>query len=55
MGTVKGRYKVRVVDLPAMLRQRRRQRLLLKIDVEGEEMRIIPVIRRVASGGRCLF
>jgi FkbM family methyltransferase len=42
LGTPRGRYTVRVVDLPAMLSQRRPERLLLKLDVEGEEARIIP-------------
>ena len=41
-GKPRGRYTVRVVDLPAMLAQRRPERLLLKLDVEGEESRIIP-------------
>ena len=41
-GSPKGRYTVRIVDLPAMLSQRRPERLLLKLDVEGEEARIIP-------------
>jgi hypothetical protein len=43
-GAPKGRYTVRVVDLPAMLSQRRPERLLLKLDVEGEEIRIIPAL-----------
>lgn len=37
-------YTVRVVDLPKMLSQRRPERLLLKLDVEGEEARIIPAL-----------
>jgi FkbM family methyltransferase len=41
-GAPSGRYTVRVVDLPAMLAQRRPERLLLKLDVEGEETRLIP-------------
>jgi FkbM family methyltransferase len=40
-GAPRGRYTVHVVDLPAMLLQRRPERLLLKLDVEGEEARII--------------
>jgi FkbM family methyltransferase len=43
-GVPRGRYAVRLVDLPAMLSQRRPERLLLKLDVEGEETRIIPAL-----------
>lgn len=35
---------MRVVDFPAMLSQRRPERVLLKLDVEGEEARIIPAL-----------
>jgi FkbM family methyltransferase len=42
LGAPRGCYTVRVVDLSAMLSRRRPQRLLLKLDVEGEEARIIP-------------
>jgi FkbM family methyltransferase len=43
-GAPRGRYAVHVVDLPAMLLQRRPERLLLKLDIEGEEARIIPAM-----------
>jgi FkbM family methyltransferase len=44
LGEPKGRYSVRVIDLAAMLSQRRPERLLLKLDVEGEEIRIVPTL-----------
>jgi FkbM family methyltransferase len=55
LGTVRARYTVRVVDLPAMLRQRRPQRLLLKMDVEGEEIRIIPALFDVLPREAAVF
>jgi FkbM family methyltransferase len=52
-GPAKGRYIVRLIDLPAALSRRRPERLLLKLDVEGEETHIIPalfdVLPRVAA------
>jgi FkbM family methyltransferase len=44
LGTPMGRYAVRVIDLAALLSQRRPERLLLKLDVEGEETHIIPTL-----------
>jgi FkbM family methyltransferase len=44
LGQPRGRYAVRVVDLAAMLSQRQPERLLLKLDVEGEEIHIIPTL-----------
>ena len=44
VGEPRGCYAVRVIDLAARLSQRRPQRLLLKLDVEGEEIRIIPTL-----------
>jgi FkbM family methyltransferase len=44
LGEPRGRYAVRVIDLAAILAQRRPERLLLKLDVEGEEIRIIPTL-----------
>src|SRR5262249_51144247 len=44
LGAPSGCYTVRIVDLPAMLSQRRPERLLLKLDIEGEETHIIPAL-----------
>ena len=44
LGEPGGRYAVRVIDLAAMLSQRQPVRLLLKLDVEGEEIHIIPTL-----------
>jgi FkbM family methyltransferase len=41
-GPPKGCYTVRLVDLPAMISHRRPRQLLLKLDIEGEEVHIIP-------------
>jgi FkbM family methyltransferase len=54
-GTPGGRYTVPVVDLPAMLSQRRPERLLLKLDVEGEETRIIPALFEVLPRETAIF
>jgi FkbM family methyltransferase len=52
----KGRYStVRLINLPAVLRQRRSERLLLKLDVEGEETRIIPVLLDVLPRKAAIF
>ncbi len=48
-------YTVRVVDLPAMLLQRRSERLLLKLDVEGEESHIIPALFDVLPREAAVF
>ena len=50
-----GRYSVRLVDLPAVLRQRRPERLLLKLDVEGEETHIIPALFDVLPRKAAVF
>jgi FkbM family methyltransferase len=44
LGKPGGCHAVRVIDLAAMLSQRRPERLLLKLDVEGEEIHIIPTL-----------
>jgi FkbM family methyltransferase len=49
------RYSVRLIDLPAMLLERRPERLLLKLDVEGEEARIIPALFDVLPQETALF
>jgi hypothetical protein len=54
-GAPRSRYTVRVVDLPAMLSQRRPERLLLKLDVEGEETRIIPALFDVLPREAAVF
>jgi FkbM family methyltransferase len=51
----KGRYTVRLIDLPMVLRQRRSERLLLKLDVKGEEARIIPVLFDVLPREAAIF
>jgi len=43
-GQSAGQYTVKVVNLLEILRQRNPQRLLLKLDVEGEETKILPVL-----------
>lgn len=43
-GAPGGRYTVRVIDLPAMLLRRRPERLLVKLDAEGEETHVIPAL-----------
>ena len=55
LGAPKGRYTVQVVDLPAMLSQRRPERLLLKLDVEGEETHIIPALLDVLPREAAVF
>jgi FkbM family methyltransferase len=55
LGAPRGRHTVRVVDLPAVLSQRRPERLLLKLDVEGEETRIIPVLFDVMPRESAVF
>jgi FkbM family methyltransferase len=55
LGQPRGRYAVRVVDLAAMLSQRRPDRLLLKLDVEGEETRIIPALFDVLPREAAVF
>lgn len=50
-----GRYTVRLVDLPAVLQQRRPERLLLKLDVEGEETHIIPALFDVLPREAAIF
>ena len=55
LGAPRGRYTVRVVDLPSMLSQRRAERLLLKLDVEGEEARIIPALFDVLPRQSAVF
>jgi FkbM family methyltransferase len=55
LGAPRGRYTVRVVDLPAMLSRRRPERLLLKLDVEGEEFRIIPELFDVLPRESAVF
>ena len=54
-GAPGGHYSVRVVDLPATLSQRRPKRLLLKLDVEGEENRIIPALFDVLPREAAVF
>jgi FkbM family methyltransferase len=54
-GAPRGRYTVRVVDLPAILSQRRPERLLLKLDIEGEETRIIPALFDVLPQEAAVF
>ena len=54
-GAPRGRYTVRVVDLPAVLSQRRPERLLLKLDVEGEETCIIPALFDVMPRESAVF
>jgi FkbM family methyltransferase len=54
-GPIRGRYTVRIVDLPAMLLERRPERLLLKLDVEGEEVRIIPALFDVLPRKSAVF
>ena len=39
-----GAYQVRVIDLPRLMRERTPGSLLLKIDIEGEEQRLVPRI-----------
>jgi FkbM family methyltransferase len=55
LGAPRRCYTVRVVDLPAILRQRRPERLLLKLDVEGEETHIIPALFNVLPRETALF
>jgi len=55
LGAPRGRYTVRVVDLPAILSQRRPERLLLKLDIEGEETRIIPALFDVLPQEAAVF
>lgn len=55
LGEPRGRYGVQVIDLAAMLAQRRPQRLLLKLDVEGEEIRIIPTLFDVLPRQTAVF
>jgi FkbM family methyltransferase len=54
-GATTGRYTVRVVDLPAMLSHRQPERLLLKLDVEGEEVCIIPALFAVMPRESVVF
>jgi FkbM family methyltransferase len=54
-GAPRVRYTVRVVDLPALLLQRRPERLLLKLDVEGEESHIIPALFDVMPRESAVF
>jgi FkbM family methyltransferase len=54
-GPPRGRYSVRVVNLPAVLSRRRPERLLLKLDVEGEETRIIPALFDVMPRESAVF
>jgi FkbM family methyltransferase len=51
----KRRYTVQLVDLPAVLRQRCSERLLLKLDVEGEETHIIPALFDVLPREAAVF
>jgi FkbM family methyltransferase len=44
LGKPTGCFAVRVIDRATMLSQRQPERLLLKLDVEGEEIRIIPTL-----------
>jgi FkbM family methyltransferase len=55
LGAPRGCYTVRVVDLPAMLSQRRPKKLLLKLDVEGEETHIIPALLDVLPREAAVF
>jgi FkbM family methyltransferase len=55
LGAPGARYTVRVVDLPALLSRRRPKRLLLKLDVEGEEIRIIPALFDVLPREAAVF
>ena len=48
-------YRVRLIDLPALLRQRQPKRLLLKLDVEGEEKHIIPALFDALPRGAAIF
>jgi FkbM family methyltransferase len=53
--SARDRYTVRVVDLPAMLLQRRSERLLLKLDGEGEETHIMPTLFDVLPREAAVF
>lgn len=50
-----GKYDVNLIDLPALLRERKPQRLLLKLDVEGEETRVIPALFDVLPDMSAIF
>jgi FkbM family methyltransferase len=55
LGEPRDRYAVRVIDLAAMLSQRRPERLLLKLDIEGEEIRVIPTLFDVLPRETAVF
>jgi FkbM family methyltransferase len=42
IGGGSGRYSVRTIDFSTILKNRRPERLLLKLDIEGEETKVIP-------------
>ena len=48
-------YPVQVIDLAAMIRERKPQRVLLKLDVEGEERKIIPWLFDVMPRTSAIF
>jgi FkbM family methyltransferase len=55
LGKPRACYAVRVVDLASILSQRRPQRLLLKLDIEGEEIRVIPTLFDVLPRQTAVF
>jgi FkbM family methyltransferase len=50
-----GCYPVPVIDLAAVIRERKPQRMLLKLDVEGEERKIIPCLFDVLPRTSAIF
>jgi FkbM family methyltransferase len=42
--TGSGGYRVKVIDLPSAFKEMKLQSLLLKMDIEGEELRVLPVL-----------
>jgi FkbM family methyltransferase len=55
LGEPRGRYAVRLICLAEILSRRRPERLLLKLDVEGEEIRIIPTLFDVLPRETAVF
>ncbi len=50
-----GSYEVMTIDLPALLRGKQPRRLLLKLDVEGEEAELLPVLAPLLPSTGAMF